>query len=526
MINLIPYPNGVVRDDGKIFLFEGAIKIINEEFDPYCYKVFLERTGLKEGNGKLTLTLQKDVLLKNDEYFLEIKRDGIKVSALNERGIIYGLTSAYLLYEESSFPSVSFHDYPARIWRSMSLDCVRHFFKKEEVMKIIENNSLVKMNVLHLVLSNDQGYRIESKLYPKLNEISKDYYSFEDIKEIIEYARLRGMDIMPEIDIPGHTTALLSAYPDLGCTGENIPLPTLGGVYNTVLCLGKESTLKFIDNLIKEVVPLFPFEYFHIGGDEVPHTRWKKCPNCEAKMKEWQVSTFDDYQGKFLSRMHYVLRSLKKKPICWNDVLLSKKITPEKIIQYWTLGYQDEMNEFVEKGGKFIYSDMFEYYLDYPYSMTPLKKMYETNPHIGRYEITNYNNMLGYEACVWTERIDTEKHLEEMIYPRIFALAAIAWREEKLSYDCFKKRLIHLKSKLKNTTITPYSWWDPKGPKRRDEAINYFKLVNSQTINSEYTDNPDAKTNKEVTKAYITKFFKPLDIPKLYFVNKKIEKQK
>lgn len=361
-------------------------------------------------------------------------------------------------------------------YRSLHLDCARHFFSVETVKKVIEGISYGKLNVLHWHLSDDHAWRIESKKFPQLHVNSGQYYTQKEIREIIDYAKERGIDVIPEIDMPGHNLALLSVFPQYSCKGEPVTPAKARGVYKTILCAGKEETYTFVEELLDEMIPLFDSQYFHIGGDEAPKDEWKECPHCNAKMKELGLTSYEDLQGHFTAEVVKVLKKHGKTPICWNDALLASNIPEDVVVQYWTIDYAKEMVPFVAKGGKWIYSDMFEVYLDYPHSMIPLKKVYEFTPHFYKQEIPNMDGLIGFEACTWTEHIDNEKDLCEHIFPRVFALAERANGEGHTDYEAFKN-CVREKVKLLDQAGIPYTKeenWDPKGLSAKKDAIQFY----------------------------------------------------
>lgn len=417
---------------------------------------------------------------------------------------------------------------PKYTYRSLHLDCVRHFFSVETVKKVIEGISYGNMNVLHWHLSDDHGWRIESKKFPKLHECSGEYYTQKEIREVVNFAKERGIDIIPEIDMPGHNLALLSAFPEYSCKGEPVTPAKARGVYRTILCAGKETTYSFIEELLDEIIPLFDSQYFHIGGDEAPKDEWKECPHCNAKMKELGLTSYEDLQGHFTAQICEILKKHGKTPICWNDALLANNIPEDVVIQYWTIDYAKEMKSFVEKGGKWIYSDMFELYLDYPHSMIPLRKVYEFEPHLYKYSIPNYgknglNNgakeitgLIGFEACCWTEHIETEKELCEHIFPRVYALAERACGEAHTDYDSFKERVREKITLLEKAGI-PYTkeeWWDPKGQARREDAIQFYLNMGAGVDEEEKKKQAASAAPKlEFVFHFIKEFYKLSDIP-------------
>ena len=234
-------------------------------------------------------------------------------------------------------------------YRSLHLDCARHFFPIATVKKVIEGISFGNMNVLHWHLSDDHGWRIESKKFPRLHGCSREYYTQEEIKEVVSFAKERGVEIVPEIDMPGHSLALLAAFPEYSCKGESVEMAKARGVYKTILCAGKEDTYAFVEEVLEEIIPLFDSQYFHIGGDEAPKDEWKECPHCNAKMKALGLTNYEDLQGHFTKQVCEILRKHGKTPICWNDALLANNIPEDVTVQYWTIDYAKQMVPFVEK---------------------------------------------------------------------------------------------------------------------------------------------------------------------------------
>jgi len=401
-------------------------------------------------------------------------------------------------------------------YRSLHLDCARHFFPVSTVKKVIEGISIANMNIVHWHLSDDHGWRIESKKFPRLQECSVEYYTQEEIRDVVAFAKERGIEIVPEIDMPGHNLALLSAFPEYSCKGEPVEMAKARGVYKTILCAGKEETYAFIEEVLEELIPLFDSKYFHIGGDEAPKDEWKECPYCNAKMKELGLTSYEDLQGHFTKKVCEILKKHQKTPICWNDALLAGNIPEDVIIQYWTIDYAKQMVPFVEKGGKWIYSDMFELYLDYPHSMIPLKKVYEFEPHLYKYAIPGTEGLIGFEACTWAEHIDNEKDLCEHIFPRIFALAERASGKVHTDYESFKER-VREKVKLLEKMGIPYTeeeWWDPKGKERRDDALQFYFNMSAGVDEQEAKKQAASASPKiEFVIHFIKEFFKLSDVP-------------
>lgn len=504
-----------IENQGEEIVVPQKIDYMSGGFERWCVQAFFERTKKKgeEVNENPFLRLVRDDKLEEEEYRLLIE-DQITVEASSERGIIWGLTTLYKLMDQHRLLQCRISDKPKYHHRGLLFDCARHFFEVEEVKKIIEQIALAKMNVLHWHLSDDQGWRIESKRYPKLHEISGDFFLQTEICEIVAYAKNRGVEIIPEIDLPGHVTAMIAAYPELCCRESKVEVASGMGIYSDIFCAGKESNFVFLENLFDEICSLFPSKRFHIGGDEAPKTRWKECPYCLEKMQELKLERFDDLQGYFLEKVTEILRKNEKYPIVWNDHLKASDLSENMAVQYWSLQYNRQTEKFVQNGGEWIYSDMFELYLDYPYSMTPLKKVYETVPHLGEIPLLHEGKLLGLEAAIWCEHITTSSELEKRLFPRVYALAEIAW-SGKENYEEFCGRLEYEQERMERQGIicTEKIWWDPKGKLRRKEALAYMKHMNNSMSKEKKSETIEAtKPSREFGKAFMEKFFKKGDL--------------
>ena len=513
MIDLLPKPLSIKEYKGKFHLSKQIC--VNHSFTDEVLSVFCDRTSvIHDHNSEISLCIHRKEELDNEEYLLQISEDNVDIYASSQRGVKWALTSLYLLTEKGEVPCCEIKDKPRYAHRGLLLDCCRHFFTVEEVKKIIEEMSLVKMNVLHWHLSDDQGFRIESKRFPELNDVSKPFYSQEEIKEVVQYASLRGVDILPEIDMPGHTSAILATYPQYGCFHEKTEVKSLGGIYPIILCPGKDETLEFVKELLEEIVPLFPYRFFHLGGDEAPKVNWKRCPDCQDRIKEEGLANENDLQAWFTGKAIETLKKHDKTPIVWNDLLEADKIPEDIAVQYWSLNYARSMNDFVSSGGRFIYSDMFELYLDYPPAMTPLKKIYEIQPHISKLPCADASSLMGIEACIWTEHITEEEKLERMLFPRLLAVAEISWSQKHDDYSEFKERVRSHADKIAHSVrYDSKDHWDPKGKQRRKEALAYFTEMNSGLADVREQTVEASKPNKEFASSFMSRFFKPWDMP-------------
>lgn len=524
MHTIIPNPNGTAAlHENRIALPE-ALAVSFGDFAPWCAEAFLLRTGSTLTDGKAWITLKKDPALPKEGYRIQLSGMGIVIYAAEEIGIIWALTSLYLLLDDDrTLPVGTITDEPKYAYRGQSLDCARHFFSVDVVKKIIEQISLVKMNVLHWHLTDDQAWRIESKAFPKLHETSEQYYTVDDIRSVVEFARIRGVEIIPEIDLPGHTTGILAAYPEYSCFGETVNLAAAGGIYPIILCAGKESTFTLIETLLDEICPLFPGERFHIGGDEAPKSEWKKCPDCQKRMEEEGIASVEDLQGYFSIRVAEMLKKHGKKPVCWNDSLHASTLPEDTLIQYWTAQHLKQMMPYYEKGGPFVYSDMFDLYFDYPHSMTPLKRVYNCEPALGKTACGSAENLIGLESCLWAEHISEPELLFTRIFPRAYALAEAAWSADR-DYEDFKRRLRPLTEKAAAAGVvgTPENWWDPKGKERRDEALSYMARMTAAIPKNAMDTVTEGEGDKAaMLSGFATKFFKPADVPYLLKLFKK-----
>ncbi len=519
MLNLIPAPSGPVSLTGGRCCLPRKLGVDFGGFAPWCAEAFAARLGLSLEEGAF-LTLKKDDSLPAEGYRLEVRPDGVTAAAATENGIVWALTTLYCLDKCGGIPLGAIQDAPKYPHRGLSFDCVRHFFDAAEVKKIIEHLSLHKVNVLHWHLSDDQGWRIESRRFPRLQEISREYYTQEEIREIVEFARIRGVEIIPEIDLPGHTTGILAAYPEFSCSEKEVSLASRGGIYPIILCAGKDPVFAFLRELLEEIVPLFPGKRFHLGGDEAPKSQWKACPHCRARMEALGLTNLEDLQGWFTKQVCDMIEPMGKTVICWNESLRGH--APDSLqIQYWTRQYQKSMEAFVPTGRPWIFSEMFDLYFDYPHSMNSLKKAYTVKPWFGSVKKGREGNLLGLEGCLWAENIIEYDHLEKRIFPRMFALAEAAWTGNQ-NYRQFLRRLReNLAAGLhQGLAVTPEEGWDPVGRARVQESLGYMQAMFS-AIDTEAAQASmgDGEESKEAMKAFYmgfaTKFFKPWDLPKL-----------
>lgn len=517
MLNLIPAPRGSVHmQEGSVKLPE-TVTVSLGDFAPWCLEAFAARLdGHVETAENGFITLKKADIAK-EGYKLTVTKDSITVEAADESGAVWALTTVTeLTAEGEALPIVTIEDAPHYGHRGLSLDCSRHFFTADEVKKVIDQMTRVKLNVLHWHLVDDQGWRIECKTLPLLHETTGTYYTQEEIRSVIEYARVRGMEIIPEIDMPGHTRSMIAAYPHLSCFGEKTELCQFGGIFEKILCPGKDETFEFIEKLLTEVCALFPDDRFHIGGDEAPKTEWKKCPHCKARMEALGLTDYEDLQGYFTKRVVAILKKHGKRAVCWNDVLESKDVDTENIIQYWTAQHEAPVPAFIERGGKVIFSNMSALYFDYPHGINSLNKVYHYQPVVMGKSYADSPNMLGYEAALWSEQVETPEHLEELLFPRLYAVSEIAWNEagDYADFEHRAEKKIEIAAKQGVNCMTK-DGWNPEGEARVQSAATFIAhMMNPGGIGTPHTD-----AEREMVRPVIEKFaqiwFRPQDVPEM-----------
>lgn len=517
MLNLIPAPRGSVHmQEGSVKLPE-TVTVSLGDFAPWCLEAFAARLdGHVETAENGFITLKKADISK-EGYKLTVTKDGITVEAANESGAVWALTTVTeLTAEGEALPIVIIEDAPHYGHRGLSLDCSRHFFTADEVKKVIDQMTRVKLNVLHWHLVDDQGWRIECKTLPLLHETTGTYYTQEEIRSVIEYARVRGMEIIPEIDMPGHTRSMIAAYPHLSCFGEKTELCQFGGIFEKILCPGKDETFEFIEKLLTEVCALFSDDRFHIGGDEAPKTEWKKCPHCKARMEALGLTDYEDLQGYFTKRVVAILKKHGKRAVCWNDVLESKDVDTGNIIQYWTAQHEAPVPAFIERGGKVIFSSMSALYFDYPHGINSLNKVYHYQPVVMGKSYADSPNMLGYEAALWSEQVETPEHLEELLFPRLYAVSEIAWNEagDYADFEHRAEKKIEIAAKQGVNCMTK-DGWNPEGEARVQSAATFIAhMMNPGGIGTPHTD-----AEREMVRPVIEKFaqiwFRPQDVPEM-----------
>ncbi len=360
-------------------------------------------------------------------------------------------------------------------YRGFMLDSVRHMQTVDEIKKLIDAIALLKFNKFHWHLTDDQGWRFESEKYPLLNTVSavrpySDFgktridepygrvYTKDEMREIVTYCKQRCIDVIPEFDMPGHTSALLSAYPHLSCSGEEVKIKTHQGIFKDVLCLAKEETFNMVTDILDEFLEIFPYEYIHIGGDETPSAHWRECPHCQALMRDSGVSTYSELQNVFMNKVIDYLESKDRHAIVWNEAANGENLDKRATVQYWKEKPTPTIR-FLNKGGKAILSPFSYCYFDYDYSITPLNRVYSLEATLPGLTGKGKKNIIGIECPIWTEYIDNNHRLEELLFPRIIAISLIALGKGNMPYPLFLSHVKAVREELKGIAFAPEKDW-------------------------------------------------------------------
>lgn len=408
-------------------------------------------------------------------YTLEVKKNGIYISGDNENGVFYGIQSLIQLLpveKSTSFkiPFISITDYPRFAYRGLMLDVGRHFFPVDFVKKYIDYIALHKMNYFHWHLTEDQGWRFPVPKYPRLTQVGgfRDgtiigrypgkgndntryggSYTRDEIKEVVAYAGQRYITVVPEIEMPGHSSAALTAYPNLGCTGGPYQVQQTWGVHNEVFCAGNDSVFTLLENVIDEVVSLFPSKYIHIGGDESPKTRWKTCPKCQKRIKDNNLKDEHELQSYFIQRMEKYINGKGKTIIGWDEIL-EGGLAPNAVVMSWR-GEKGGI-EAAKQNHDVIMTPGSHVYLDHAQSKPedsvtiggylPIKTVYSYEPVPKELSAAEGKHVLGAQGNMWTEYMSNTRKVQYMLFPRLAALSEVLWSPaERKDWADFEKRL-------------------------------------------------------------------------------------
>ena len=494
---VIPLPQEITTAEGQPFILSSATKVVypegnemmkrNAEFLAEYLDISMgispeATSATTDGkNIELALGLEND---NKEAYRLEVTENKVTITGASEAGVFYGIQTLRkavpLGNAKATLKPVTINDAPRFGYRGVMLDVARHYEPVSFVKKFIDLLAIHNINTFHWHLTEDQGWRIEIKQYPKLTELGSvrketvignntpeydgkphgGFYTQEEVKEIVAYAQERYITTIPEIDLPGHMLGALTAYPEYGCTGGPYEVATKWGVFDDVLCAGNEEVYTFLENVLTEVMELFPSEYIHIGGDEVPKVRWEECPKCQAKIKELGLKDDSKHkkehylQSYLTARIEKFLNANGRRLIGWDEIL-EGELAPNATVMSWR-GMAGGI-EAAKMGHDVIMTPNTHVYFDYyqtadtkdePTAIggyVPVEQVYSLNPAPDSFTEEQKAHILGAQANLWTEYIPTPEHAEYMLLPRMAALAEVAWTQDELKdYDNFLTRLPQL----------------------------------------------------------------------------------
>ncbi len=441
----------------------------------------IQTSQLQEIRADNIIQVIHDSLLASPEaYNLTVAGDAITIVAGDDAGLFYAFQTLMQLVwpsqketgGEIAIPGVIITDSPQYTWRGMHLDVARHFFPKEFIFKMLDAMAMHKLNTFHWHLTDDQGWRIEIKKYPELTSVGAwrdetlighgsetpwvydgtrygGFYTQEDVREVVEYARRLHINVLPEIEMPGHAVAALQAYPELSCGGDPVPPFNRWGVSEDVFCAGREETFELLSGVLEEVAELFPYEYIHIGGDECPKVRWEACPLCQKRIADNNLKDEHKLQSYFVKRMESFLATKGKKIIGWDEIL-EGGIAENAAVMSWR-GHEGGIqaanmgHDVVMTPHSFVYLDYYQSKYNEPLAiggMLDMKKVYSIDIMPTEIAEDKRHHIIGAQSNVWTEYMGDGRHVEYMVFPRLAALAEALWTpREKLDYDGFTQRM-------------------------------------------------------------------------------------
>lgn len=541
--SVIPVPLEMEQGTGSFLLSEKTKLYTNlqggeaELWENYlkALPVQLKEARMKDRKQMLFLLITPKIpqLPSPESYTLSVTSQRIEIRATSGAGLFYGMQTLLQLMQPAStgsysVPSVEIEDTPRFAYRGLMLDVSRHFSTKEFIKKQIDALAYYKINRLHLHLTDAAGWRLEIKKYPLLTDFaawrtdptwkkwwnggrkylrydepgaSGGYYTQDDIREILEYARQHYITVIPEIEMPSHSEEVLAAYPQLSCSGEPYK--------NSDFCVGNEETFTFLENVLTEVMELFPSEYIHVGGDEAGKSAWKTCPKCQKRMKDEHLANVDELQSYLIHRIEKFLNNHGRRLLGWDEILQGG-IAPNATVMSWrgeeggiaavTSGHHAIMTP-----GAYCYLDSYQ---DAPYSQPeaiggylPLKKVYAYDPVPASLTAEQAKLVYGVQGNLWVEYIPTPEHVEYMIYPRMLALAEVAWSApERKSWPDFHTRALSAVADLQKKGYHPFDLSREIGSRPESlQPVSHLALGKKVTYNSSYSPHYPAQGNTALT---------------------------
>lgn len=498
-ICIIPKPQSMTLNNGNFQFTKETVFVSNQSLAPAAEifaKQFEKASGIKLPIKNETvqtnyIALSIDNSLPKEGYNLVVQPDKISIAAADYNGAIYALETLRQLlpkeFESSTpvnanwvIPTITINDKPEYPWRGLMLDVSRHFFSKEYILKTLDRMAMLKLNTFHFHLVDNEGWRIEIKKYPKLTEVGAwrvdqedklwdertsnpvdafanpasapkkygGFYTQEDIKEIVAYAATRGITVIPEIEMPAHVMSAIAAYPELSCHKRPIGVPS-GAVWPNIdiYCAGQEESFTFLEDVLTEVMALFPSKYIHIGGDEADHTEWEKCPKCQQRIKDNHLKDVHELQSYFIKRIDKFLVSKGRVLVGWDEIM-DGGLANDAVVMNWRgidIGRKalEQGNPVVLTSDCYInrYQGLPEYEPLANGGYVTLKKLYHYNLEKENLSPELQKNVLGTQANLWAEFIATPEHSEYMLFPRLLAFSEISWTPDNLkNWDNFVKR--------------------------------------------------------------------------------------
>lgn len=489
-LSLIPYPKSVVQKEGAFTFSNGMrIKVTDKNFlNPInLYKEYMSSNfniDLNTNKFRGNIIVERSDKFGEEGYFLSVADKQIKIKG-NSAGIFYAFKTLEQLIELNNdnvqIPNCEIVDEPRFKHRGLMLDVGRYYYSVNYVKQFLEIMSQYKLNRFHWHLTEDQGWRIEIKKYPELtkraawrnsSQIHRDktqdniphggFYSQEEVKEIVKYALDRQIIIIPEIEMPGHCMAALSVYPELSCTGV-IPSKNEWGIFPDIYCAGNEKTFNFLEEVLTEIIELFPSEYIHIGGDEAPKPRWEKCPKCQKRITDESLKDEHELQSYFVQRIEKFLNSKGRKIIGWDEIL-EGGLAPNATVMSWRgekggIAAAKTGHDAIMVPSNFLYLDFYQAKdrSIEPYCHSgnlPLEVVYSYEPYPSELSESEREHIIGLQGNLWTEYINSEFKANYMLYPRALAVSEIAWTDAKhKNYQSFSRRIAKSLHKLERNKI-------------------------------------------------------------------------
>jgi hexosaminidase len=548
VINVVPKPNSLIEGQG-FFTFKqgmtivaphhsGAAALLESKLE-HAAGIRLQ-SGTSTQKAAILLSIDTSAIHAPEGYQIRVDAKRVIIKAATETGLYYGvqtllqllppqIESNKLVKATWKVPAVTIADAPAFSYRGIMLDACRHFISIDHIKTFLDVFAMYKINRFHWHLTDDQGWRIQIKRYPKLTQIGGTrvgdnekpyggYYTQEQIRDIVKYAGARHIEVIPEIEMPGHAMAALAAYPQYSCTGGPFKVRTTWGVEKNVYCAGNDSTYTFLSHILDEVCALFPSPYIHIGGDECPKDRWKECPKCQARMKEEGLKNEDELQSYFVKRMEKILEKKEKKIIGWDEIL-EGGIAPSATIMSWRgeQGGIDAANaghDVIMTPGSSLYLD---HYQGNPLcepvkigGLTTLQQVYAYHPIPKAISPTMAHHVLGLQGNLWSEYLYTPNEFDYQLFPRALAVAEIGWtKSDNKDVNDFIRRMDDQQIRLDEHHIDYYIPM-PEG------NLNYMDFTDSLRL--PFTTNRPVKVvytvDGTIPTAYSTTYKTPIHITK------------